>query len=38
MVLRTGLEPARVSPLAPQTSAYTIPPPEHGLGFIVDDP
>ena len=26
---RTGLEPARLSPLAPETSASTIPPPGH---------
>ena len=27
IVPRTGLEPARLSPLAPETSASTIPPP-----------
>ena len=29
MVPRTGLEPARLSTLAPETSASTIPPPGH---------
>ena len=32
-VPRTGLEPARLSALAPETSASTIPPPGHRFGF-----
>ena len=31
---RTGLEPARLAALAPETSASTIPPPGHQLGFV----
>ncbi len=34
-VPRTGLEPARLAALAPETSASTIPPP--GLFFVLHD-
>jgi hypothetical protein len=32
-VRKRGLEPPRVAPLVPKTSAYTIPPLAHALGF-----
>ena len=35
-VPRTGLEPARLSPLAPETSASTIPPPGLLLGKVTE--